>query len=469
MSTTVEHETIHNLNQAKRRLADKIKEMYASLTSPVCITDKLTVSRVEVPVNDILPLWWLAVQKSPMKTYWSDRHDEFEMAGIGEADVISWATGIDYDLLHNRLSNCLKAIPEATRYYGGIIFSDRVKNTTNAALWGRFGSYRFIMPRFELFRQSEGTHLACNMVVGPEMPGIDTILGELEEIVFPSELCDAEIPIIISRSDNPDHKQWTAMVNAALESIDETELEKLVLAKRTLFEFSDQLDPICLLQRLKQVTAGCYHFGFQIDDNLAFIGATPERLYRRDGRTIRSEAVGGTRPRGANAEVDDVLARDLLNAEKDRREHRYVTDSVGRALGLLCQNTGYDDKVTLLKLATVQHLITAFDGLLASEISDTDILRTLHPTPAVGGYPPDFAIEKILQIESFDRGWYAGPVGWVAHNAAEFAVAIRSGLIAKDKLYLFAGAGIVKGSTAESEWDEIETKLSSFTKLLIKQ
>jgi len=119
-----------------------------------------------------------------------------------------------------------------------------------------------------------------------------------------------------------------------------------------------------------------------------------------------------------------------------------------------------------MKLVRVQHLMTGIEGELNKDISDQEILECLHPTPAVGGYPQDKAKELIAEIEPFDRGWYSGPVGWISKDSADFAVAIRSGLITKNKLRIYAGAGIVKGSDPDNEWNEIESKIATFLKVL---
>jgi menaquinone-specific isochorismate synthase len=104
-------------------------------------------------------------------------------------------------------------------------------------------------------------------------------------------------------------------------------------------------------------------------------------------------------------------------------------------------------------------------GTLQEGVSDAEVLDALHPTPAVGGYPRVEAFEEIRDLEPFDRGWYAGPVGWIGADSAEFAVGIRSGLVSGRKLSLFSGAGIVAGSTAEDEWTEIEQKIDDFTRI----
>jgi len=94
-------------------------------------------------------------------------------------------------------------------------------------------------------------------------------------------------------------------------------------------------------------------------------------------------------------------------------------------------------------------------------VSDAALMQALHPSPAVGGVPTNKAIAYLREHEPFDRGWYAGPVGWVGPESGEFAVAIRSGLVRGNTLSLYSGAGIVDGSTPDGEWSEIETKLSN--------
>ncbi len=121
---------------------------------------------------------------------------------------------------------------------------------------------------------------------------------------------------------------------------------------------------------------------------------------------------------------------------------------------------------TILKLNHLQHLYNQLTGQLKEHIDDGDIINELHPTPAVGGFPREAALEQIGWLEPFDRGWYAAPVGWISEDAAEFVVAIRSGLVAGQQLHLYSGAGIVEGSSPSKEWEEIENKISNFIKTL---
>jgi menaquinone-specific isochorismate synthase len=189
-------------------------------------------------------------------------------------------------------------------------------------------------------------------------------------------------------------------------------------------------------------------------------------LYQRNNGTIYSEAIAGTRPRGKNEFEDCVLERELLDSDKERREHAFVIESIQESLNSLCKEVIASKEISVIKLRRLQHLYSKFHGKLKDNISDADILSALHPTPAVGGVPGKEALEQIQTMEPFHRGWYAAPIGWIGYNSAEFAVAIRSGLVNGKSLALYSGGGIVEGSDVNSEWHEIENKIGNFLKAL---
>jgi menaquinone-specific isochorismate synthase len=159
------------------------------------------------------------------------------------------------------------------------------------------------------------------------------------------------------------------------------------------------------------------------------------------------------------------LAKQLLNSTKDIYEHDLVCQFIEMGMKQLCNSMEMDNKVSILRSENVQHLYKKFWGTLKEHIGDPDIISTLHPTPAIGGVPKEISFQEIREIEKFDRGWYAGPIGWVRTNSAEFAVGIRSGLVIGDNLHLYSGSGIVPDSDPELEWQEIEQKISHFMKL----
>jgi menaquinone-specific isochorismate synthase len=155
-----------------------------------------------------------------------------------------------------------------------------------------------------------------------------------------------------------------------------------------------------------------------------------------------------------------------MGSPKEAEEHRLVRERIVRDLGALSTHVEAEQAPRLLKLGRVQHLHTPIRATLRPETTDADVLARLHPTPATAGEPVAAARQWLGENEPFDRGWYAGPVGWVGRDAAEFAVALRCGLAVQSNLILFAGAGMVPGSEPAAEAREIEAKLSPFLRLM---
>ncbi len=181
-----------------------------------------------------------------------------------------------------------------------------------------------------------------------------------------------------------------------------------------------------------------------------------------------SEAIAGTSPRGKSPKADALLKNELINSSKNNAEHAFVIDAIKANLGPLCQQLSHEQKPDVISLGNGHHLITRFEGELKSGIKDEDVLQSLHPTPAVAGTPRAKALGTIRCLEKFARGWYAGPLGYVGLDWAEMVVGIRSGVVKGKQLFVYAGAGIVEGSEPQSEWNEIENKISNFLKVIEK-
>ena len=445
--------------------ADRIKEaIMAQLIRDLRETRRYgrrpVILRAQVRVEDLDALSWLCAQRLGSRGYWSDRENQFELAGVGRADVITGNSGVDYRVLMGMLHDRISTARGSVRYLGGLRFSmDGPKEET----WDPFKAYRFILPRFEVVTLDSTTTFACNMLASENLK---TIEAELFALAFSEIDPDISLPAPVARHDHPDQEGWLANVEASLDSFERGKYEKVVLARKATFEFNEPINAAVLLRLLKENTSQCFCFCFQPTSGAAFVGASPERLYRRDRNLIRTEAIAGSRPRGMSPEEDETISRELRSSEKDLREHRYVVQDIHEALTHLCSVSEAAEKPSVLKLTRCQHLVTTFTGKLRDGVKDADLLERLHPTPAVGGWPTDRALDDIARLEPFDRGWYAGPVGWIGKDAAQFVVGIRSGLIEGTRLHLFSGAGIVDGSTPEKEWDEIENKISDFLAVL---
>ncbi len=434
--------------------------------------------RIEVKITQLEPLNWLLKQDATVKTYWDDRAGWFTMAGVGAVDIVAGDRPIDYHTVFARLRLNLSSL-FPVRYYGGIGFS---QNCQIDRTWQLFGNYRFVIPRFEIFRRRINncddyeTFFACNFRLNVSINSPDRQEQELDQIL--SELTrlnltelkvnddhQPELPLLIDRSDSPDLLNWHRNLDTVLTKFSDLSLDKVVLARKSTLTFTDPLQAQSILLALRSHNPLSYHFCFQINPTTAFIGTSPERLYYRQDRSLETEALAGTRHRGRSSQIDRVLGDNLRNSPKDLHEHQLVVQNLQEILVELCDSVKIDRQSTILKLNKVQHLYTQCQGMLKPDLTDADLLLKLHPTPAVGGFPRARALQLIHQLEPFERGWYAAPVGWVGHDAAEFAVAIRSGLVDRDRLLLFAGAGIVRGSQPDEEWTEIENKICHFTDL----
>lgn len=252
---------------------------------------------------------------------------------------------------------------------------------------------------------------------------------------------------------------YRAAVARALERIAAGELGKIVLARAQDVVADRPFHPLEMLNGLRQRFPGCYAFSFTRGGGSSFIGATPERLVRAGNGTLETEALAGSIGRGATASEDAALAAALLHSEKDIREQRQVLDDIVARLSPLGLQPEFPAQPQLRRLANVQHLQTPIRAALPETVRLLDVVAALHPTPAVGGSPRASAMRWIREWEGFPRGLYAGALGWLnARGGGEFFVGIRSAIVEARRARVFAGAGIVAGSTPEKEFAETELK-----------
>ena len=255
-------------------------------------------------------------------------------------------------------------------------------------------------------------------------------------------------------------QQWSKAVEESVARIKAGELEKVVLARDLIAQADREIDPAALIQSLETEYPSTWLF---LVDNL--IGATPELLVRLSKSLVTSRVLAGTIRRTGDEERDLALAGSLTKSSKDLEEHEYAVRSVAEALEPFASSTNVPDAPFVLHLPNVMHLATDVTGVINDTASKVDIFKlvaALHPSAAVCGTPTDIARDLITELENMNRGRYAGPVGWVdAHGDGEMGIALRCGQIAPDgrSIRVFAGCGIVAGSSAEQELAESQAKL----------
>lgn len=255
---------------------------------------------------------------------------------------------------------------------------------------------------------------------------------------------------------SPDRNVWREKVESALLA----PLEKLVLARQCRVEYAESINPWHVCAALQKRAVGAALFCLETPE-FSLVGASPERLFRREGRTIYVDAMAGTRKQGAE------LRQELLHSAKDMRENFPVQKFFREALKPFVETPVQFSPLTVHQTAYVQHLYAQGTAQLKSGISDLLLVDHLHPTPALAGYPAKAARHYLKKLEALDRGFYGGVFGWTTEEASDWMVVIRSATIEKNVATLFSGTGIVKGSQADAEWEELDDKLQLFEGILL--
>ena len=349
--------------------------------------------------------------------------------------------------------------------FGGFAFDPLSPRTQ---LWADFPAGLLILPRFLLSYTANQVTLTINRLLQP-FENIERCVWEIEAGVRQLHATIEQVRTIpqeetsnkFSIHEQRPASKWMATVANTVDNIQHGAFEKVVLARDIqvrLDEPSAVFDISLTLQRLRENYPAAYVFAIQRGERF-FIGATPERLVQAQDGQIHTMALAGSAQRGETTAEDAQLGADLLQSEKNNNEHAIVVAMVWEALKNHCTSVHASTAPQLLKLKNLQHLMTPFAGELIPGQCILDVLADLHPTPAVGGFPRQAALAAIRETEKLDRGWYAGPLGWIGANGhGEFAVALRSGLIDGGQATLFAGCGIVSSSDPQAEYAESNLK-----------
>jgi isochorismate synthase len=288
-----------------------------------------------------------------------------------------------------------------------------------------------------------------------------------------ASLGDAELPLLdpnpigaVSIRSALPPERYEAAVESARERIRSGELEKTVLAREVIVDAPSAHDPAALHGALRELFPACFCFCVGSPEG-AFCGASPELLVRRRGAGAATVALAGSARRSADPSVDNHLGEQLLRSEKERIEHAIVARRIERALRPHSVWVEAAPEPGLVRVANIQHMATPIRAQLAEARSAIELAGLLHPTPAVGGEPRGRALAAIDELEDMDRGWYAGPVGWMdGAEDGEFCVALRSALLRDRRAHLYAGSGIVADSDPAAELAETEVKLDAILPLL---
>ena len=412
--------------------------------------------------------WLRGAAPTDMRCYWASRDNAIRVAGIGTA----WTTeGPDAQTLREVPSDDAAAAPYGLRAFVSARFPTLPRAAACIAAdpsqvseeseeqdepWAAFAPVRVRVPALELRRAGERAWLIAT-IARDEAP--DRWRARFARAAKPRE--DSAPAIAARPTDAGAAATWSGGVAELLHAFDTQQgMEKVVLSRTQEFEATGPIDPVDILARLDAQGAGAYRFLVEARPGVAFVGASPERLFRRRARQLTTEALAGTTRVDSDPVRNVAQGAALLASAKDREEHAIVRRHIEARLAPFVQDLACAQAPELLPAGPVQHLHTRIEGALRDETDDADLLGALHPTPAVCGHPTEDALAWLAAHEPHERGLYAGAIGLVGQAEAEFAVAIRSALIRNRSIRCYAGAGIVPGSEAEREWLEVEDKFS---------
>lgn len=423
-----------------------LEQLRTQLTQALPAAPGMRHFDVTFPLNDAFdPLAWLGAQQCYPQFYWQQRNGDEELAALGAVAHFS-SLALACQFLRDQNA------PDDTRICGLNAFNPEQGN--------------LFLPRL-LWRRTAG-----NATLRLQLWGNSSLQDDARAAqVFLQQLLAAK-PIrplsvqVEHETHLPQKSAWLSLINKATETIAHGDFEKVVLARATDLQCKQRVNPVALMAASRALNFNCYHFCMVFDASNAFLGSTPERLWRRRGALLRTEALAGTVASHADDSQAQRLGEWLLNDDKNQRENMLVVEDI-------CQRLQHHTQTLevlpaqVVRLRKVQHLRRCIWTEL-KQADDALCLHVLQPTAAVAGLPRQPAREFIQAVEPFNREWYAGSAGYLSPEQSEFCVALRSARVREDSLRLYAGAGIVSGSDPEQEWQEIENNAAGLRSLLLR-
>lgn len=448
---TLINQTIH-LDSLLHQIKDFNESAYVQLQIPVDTYDMLNyVSRLSSSKEKFL--------------YWCHPAEKQEYLGVGVTEEFRFQGP---DRFHqagsvfNKLQQETEVISVSEKeeipcvFFGGSFFSD-----ISGSEWESFDPAVLYMPEWMIAKKNGTMLLVLNLKLSPvpELSDIREKIVFLLNTLFQSEEFSAPSMQKFILSLNGERGTWMKMVRRSIQAIRDHHLEKVVIGSRIRINMHGQPSLAELLQNLATEYPTCITFAFRETGGEVFFGSTPEWLVRSHNNIIHCDALAGSTTRSPDPVQDRALGRALLKDPKNRAEHQYVIEYIRQILQRFATEVSVEDTPQLQKLTNVQHLYTPITARIRRRISPFEILEKVHPTPAVGGIPSPEALRFIRDLEDYDRGYFAGPIGWLSpENTMDIAVSLRSGLLQGETLFLYAGAGIVRDSVPEEEYDELQLK-----------
>ena len=366
--------------------------------------------------------------------------------GLGRCIALSSLEGVDCEL-------------EGPADVQPVFFSFNRFDAENPApcdvLFDAFPRLRFMLPEIVLAQTAAGSFLQVNSLS-------PVYQGRVRRFLKQAASAPRRARRAITYRIEPDSREdWRRAVGEALEAISDGVVGKVVLSRRQRLVADEPFSSKDLLVNLIDGDARGTVLLYRYAD-VFFCGCTPELLVRKDGSRVSSMCLAGTCPAGADEQERRRLADELMEDAKNRAEHDYVVRHVREVFRRVCYGVDVPETPGIMPLPYVQHLHTSAEAQVLDGVGLWELAGDLHPTPAVSGTPVGEARMLIRRIERYNRGFFSGACGYIdAAGAGEFSVGLRTGVFDGETGWLYAGCGIVAGSEADAEYDEIGLKLKT--------
>jgi len=409
-------------------------------------TKKINLNKIDLPLN----------HKSKNIFYISYKNNDFYF-GLGECikHQISSRNG-----LLGLKDNSVNIIDYGNnpnipiQYFGGAAFD--LKSTFNNP-WKNIPKGKFTIPKILISKKNNALFISI-YILNNQSKSFQNIINEyleLFKILVPKKNKSCNNTKIHEQNNYPNKKEYSDIFNYYINEIKNKKYNKIILSRLKHMVTNKDLN---FKQIFKNTDKNCTNFLFSLN-NKYFIGSTPENLIDINNNLFTSEAIAGTYKKENKEDIKEAIKKKFLSDKKELEEHKYVSNYIYNTLKKYSNKISISEHPEILELKNLYHLKTSIKGKLNKRNHILDIVNKLYPTPAVSGYPKEYALKSIRLKEKKSRGWYSGCIGWFDINGnGRFDVSIRSGLIDNKNIYLYSGSGLIENSILNNEWLETEMK-----------
>jgi len=455
-------------------LTDLLKDVFSSFDKKVDNSGLVSIC-VEIPCIDLLQVYELFINKYSFSSFWEES-DGISYIALDKCKYVTLDGPKRFEVAYEFNSENFKNLINLTNQSHISSLSKIIylfsfsENFNNKNLSSDVPSLEAILPKILIIKSDN----KCWIRINGHVKGKSSLRTLIEEIwAIRNQVINYDSELIKSSSLNTSfdssiiddflHSLETSntslkkVVNRGIQLVEKGILEKIVLANRIKIKFRNKLDLVEILKRLKKNHPNTCRYVWKRNSKDILFGASPEKLFSFTKPNLTLEALAGTISTNSNF-------KKLLKSTKDLKEHNYVIQYLIKSLEVSKITNFKKSDIKVNSFGDISHLQTLIFSKV-EKICPFELLKNLHPSPAVCGYPKNEALDWINILESFPRGNYASPMGWVDESGnASFLLAIRGARYIDGKIEFTAGSGIVSGSVLEKEIDEIQLKFESIVK-----